>query len=114
MYSISAPGNGSLVFSSIGFATQSVPINNRTTIAIKLVNTEQQLEQVVVVGYGTQRRKDVTGAVASIAGAEIAKQPVQTPTQAIQGKVAGVQVISSGEPNSLPAVRIRGTGSTMA
>ncbi|ANE53266.1 hypothetical protein SY85_01990 [Flavisolibacter tropicus] len=114
MYSISAPGNGSLVFSSIGFASQTVAINNRTTIDITLINTAQQLEQVVVVGYGTQRRRDVTGAVASIAGVELAKQPVQTPTQAIQGRVAGVQVISSGEPNSLPAVRIRGTGSTIA
>ena len=114
MYAISAPANGTLVFSSIGFATQSIPINNRTTIDVTLVNTAQQLEQVVVVGYGTQRRRDVTGAVASVTGAEIAKQPVQTPTQAIQGRVAGVQVIGSGEPNSLPAVRIRGTGSTLA
>jgi TonB-dependent starch-binding outer membrane protein SusC len=114
MYIISAPPSGSLVFSSIGFATQTVPINNRTTINITLVNTAQQLEQVVVVGYGTQRRRDVTGSVASVTGAEIAKQPVQTPTQAIQGRVAGVQVISSGEPNSLPQVRVRGTGSTLA
>jgi TonB-dependent starch-binding outer membrane protein SusC len=113
-FTISAPATGSLVFSSIGFATQTVPINNRTTINVTLVNTAQQLEQVVVVGYGTQRRRDVTGSVASVTGAEIAKQPVQTPTQAIQGRVAGVQVISSGEPNSLPAVRIRGTGSTLA
>jgi TonB-linked SusC/RagA family outer membrane protein len=113
-YTISAPANGSLLFSSIGFTTQTIPINNRTTINVTLASASQLLEQVVVVGYGTQRRRDVTGSVASVSGAEIAKQPVQTPTQAIQGKVAGVQIISSGEPNSLPAIRVRGTGSTLA
>lgn len=114
LYAVTAPANGTLVFSSIGFATQSIPINNRTTIDVTLINTAQQLEQVVVVGYGTQRRRDVTGSVASVRGEDIARQPVQTATQAIQGRVAGVQVISSGEPNSLPAVRVRGTGSTLA
>jgi len=113
-FTINAPANGSLVFSSVGYVSQTIPINNRTTVNVTLVSSAQQLEQVVVVGYGTQRRRDVTGAVASVSGAEIAKQPVQTPTQAIQGKVAGVQIIGSGEPNSLPAVRIRGTGSTLA
>ncbi|HVG41419.1 MAG TPA: carboxypeptidase-like regulatory domain-containing protein, partial [Chitinophagaceae bacterium] len=113
-YTVSAPATGTLIFSSVGFASQQVPINNRTTVNVTLTAAAaQQLEQVVVVGYGTQRRRDVTGSVASVTGAEIARQPVQTATQAIQGRVAGVQVISSGQPNSLPVVRVRGTGTML-
>lgn len=67
----------------------------------------------MVVGYGTQRKRDLTGSIARVEGEELAKQPVQTPTQAVQGKVAGVQVIASGQPNSQPQVRIRGTGSVL-
>lgn len=103
-----------LVFSSVGYQSQEVAINGRNTINLTLASAAAELNTVVVVGYGTQRRRDVTGAYASIRGAELARQPVQTPTQALQGKVAGVQVISSGEPNSLPAVRLRGTGSVLA
>jgi TonB-linked SusC/RagA family outer membrane protein len=69
---------------------------------------------VVVVGYGTARKKDVTGSTATVAGSELARQPVLTATQAVQGKVAGVQVISSGDPNALPVIRIRGTGTMLA
>jgi len=71
-------------------------------------------DAVVVIGYGTSRKKDLTGSVASVTGAELAKQPVLTATQAVQGKVAGVQVITSGDPNALPIIRIRGTGTMLA
>lgn len=113
-YTVSAPANGTLVFSFLGFEEQEVAINNRTTINVSLGTDAKALEEVVVIGYGTQRKKDLTGAVAKVAGAELQKQPVQTATQAVQGKVAGVQVIASGAPNSQPQVRIRGTGSTLA
>lgn len=113
-YAISAPANATLVFSYIGYNPLEVQVNNRTTINIELTSSSQELEQVVVVGYGTQKKKDLTGSVAQVKGEDIARQPVQTPTQALQGKVAGVQVISSGEPNSLPTVRLRGTGSTLS
>ena len=66
-----------------------------------------------MVGYGTQKRKDLTGSIASVKGEDLARQPVQTATQALQGKVAGVQVISSGEPNTTPNVRLRGTGTIL-
>ncbi|MBK8843966.1 MAG: TonB-dependent receptor plug domain-containing protein [Saprospiraceae bacterium] len=72
------------------------------------------MEEVVVVGYGTQRKVDVTGATSSVKGAELAKQPVLTATQALQGKAAGVQIISSGEPGSSPIVRVRGVSSAIA
>ncbi len=112
-FAISASESSVLVFSSIGYTTQEVPVAGKQTITVSLAGSSGQLEQVVVVGYGTQRRRDVTGSVASVSGAEIAKQPVLTATQAIQGKVAGVQIISSGDPNSSPTVRIRGVGTML-
>ncbi|WP_295772446.1 TonB-dependent receptor [uncultured Mucilaginibacter sp.] len=112
-YTISAPANGTLTFSYIGYANQDVTINNRTTIDVNLAASNKSLEQVVVIGYGTQRKRDVTGSIGNVSGAELTKQPVQTPTQALQGKVAGVQVLGSGQPNAQPQLRIRGTGSVL-
>ncbi|MBC7888160.1 MAG: TonB-dependent receptor [Ferruginibacter sp.] len=112
-YSLSVPEGATLVFSSVGFETQEIALDGRTEINVVLITAAKEIEQVVVVGYGTARKKDLTGSVTSIKGADIAKQPVQTATQAIQGKVAGVQIISSGEPNSLPTVRVRGTGTML-
>ncbi|HYO22715.1 MAG TPA: SusC/RagA family TonB-linked outer membrane protein, partial [Flavisolibacter sp.] len=103
-----------LVFSSVGFAQQEVPVGNRTTINVTMSTSTSELNTVVVVGYGTARRREITGSVASVRGGELAKQPVLTATQAVQGKVAGVQVLSSGDPNALPTIRIRGTGTLFA
>ncbi|MDB5147909.1 MAG: SusC/RagA family TonB-linked outer membrane protein, partial [Mucilaginibacter sp.] len=113
-FTIKAPGNGTLAFTYIGYIASSLPINNQTALDVKLRPESKELAQVVVIGYGTQKKRDVTGAVASVSGDVITKQPVQTPTQALQGKVAGVQILSSGQPNSQPIVRIRGTGSVLA
>jgi TonB-linked SusC/RagA family outer membrane protein len=104
----------SLTFSYVGYTSQTLPVAGRTTFAIRLQPVANMLQQVVVIGYGTQRRRDVTGAVASVSGDRLARQPVQTATQALQGQVSGVQVISSGQPNALPQLRIRGTGSVLA
>jgi TonB-linked SusC/RagA family outer membrane protein len=106
--------NATLAISSLGYTSQTIPLNGRTNITVTLQGSAaKELEQVVIVGYGTQRKRDITGAISTVKGAEIAKQPVLTATQAIQGKVAGVQIISSGAPNSAPVVRIRGTGSIL-
>lgn len=113
-YSIKAPSNATLTFSYLGYTTMDVAVNGRATINVQLKTSSEVLEQVVVVGYGTQRRKDVTGSVSQVKGEDIAREPVLSPTQAIQGKVAGVQIISSGAPNSLPTVRVRGTGTMLA
>lgn len=112
-YEINAPENATLLFSSVGYEDAEVAVGGRTTIDVTLTSAVKLIEQIVVVGYGTSRRKDLTGAVASISGAELAKQPVLTATQAVQGKVAGVQVIASGDPNALPIIRIRGTGTML-
>jgi TonB-dependent starch-binding outer membrane protein SusC len=110
-FKLTVPENGTLVISYISYQTQELPVNNQPVIDIKLIQSNKPLDQVVVVGYGTQKKIDVTGATATVKGADLVKQPVMTPTQAIQGKVAGVQIISSGQPGSQPNVRIRGTGS---
>ena len=112
-YTITVPDNAVLVFSYVGYDSKEITVNGNTEIKVQLVASIKLADQVVVIGYGTQRRRDLTGAVASVNGSELAKQPVLTATQALQGKVAGVQIISSGQPNSLPTVRIRGTGSML-
>lgn len=113
VFSINAPSNSTLRLSYIGYATQEVAVNGQSSIDVKLKAAANELAQVIVVGYGTQRKRDVTGAVGNVSGDQLSKQPVQTPTQALQGQVAGVQVISSGQPNSQPELRIRGTGSVL-
>ncbi len=113
-FSIAAASTDSLVLSSVGFQQQTIAVGNQTDVSVSLTATNRELEQVVVTGYGTARKRDITGAVATVSGAELAKQPVLTATQAVQGKVAGVQVISSGDPNALPVIRIRGTGTMLA
>ena len=113
-FSLSVPEGTTLVFSFVGYTSQEVVVGSQTTINLALVPDAKALSEVVVVGYGTQRRQDLTGAVARVDGTEIVNQPVQTATQALQGKVAGVQIISDGTPNSQPKVRIRGTGTLLA
>jgi len=109
-YSISAPANATLVFNFIGFTAQEQAVSNRTTINVSLASQDQQLEQVVVVGYGTQRKIDVTGSVATVKGEDISKQASVNPVSALQGKVAGVSITNNGAPGSSPQITIRGTG----
>ena len=111
-YTISVPSNGTLVFSSIGFNNQEVAVNNRTTINITLLSSTNDLQQVVVVGYGTQRKRDVTGSIASVKGEEIEKLTATNPINALQGKVPGLTITNNGTPGSAPTVRIRGINST--
>ncbi|HEY1166623.1 MAG TPA: SusC/RagA family TonB-linked outer membrane protein, partial [Chitinophaga sp.] len=114
-FSINVPeGKDSLQISYLGYQSQEIAIAGRSTIDIVMQSGDQQLEQVVVVGYGTQRKRDLTGSISSVKGEELARQPVLTATQAAQGKIAGVQIISSGQPNTQPQIRVRGTGSVMA
>jgi TonB-linked SusC/RagA family outer membrane protein len=109
-FSIPVPENGALVISSVGYNEIEVAVNGRTEINVKLTVSTQVLDQVVVVGYGTQRKIDVTGSVAQIKGDEIAKQGVTNPVSGLQGKVAGVQIINTGQPGSAPSIMIRGVG----
>ncbi len=100
--------------SYIGYETQTILIGSGSHFDIVLKEKSSLLSEVVVVGYGVQRKVDVTGSTSSVKGEDLARQPVLTATQALQGKAAGVQVISSGQPGSSPIVRVRGVGSAIA
>ncbi len=115
-YAITAPdGATTLVFSYIGFTTQEVEINGRTVINVTMAEDAQALTEVVVVGYGTQRKADLTGAVGSIAAAEIVKQPIVSPDQVLAGTISGVNITNrSGDPGAPISVNIRGIGTLSA
>lgn len=113
LYSIkSANDNGILVFSYLGFTTQEVAIAGRTVINVKLMEEVNKLDQVVVIGYGTVSRKDLTGSVASVNMVDMAKAPVTSFDEALAGRVAGVTVSGAdGQPGSVNNIVIRGPGS---
>ncbi|MDO9255273.1 MAG: TonB-dependent receptor [Bacteroidales bacterium] len=100
-----------LTFSFIGFISQTLEVTPGSTLKITLVEESKQLEGFVVVGYGTQRKKDLTGAVAVVDVKEMKKMQPPTIGQALQGQVSGVSVSTSGEPGSTADIRIRGVGS---
>ena len=105
-----------LVFSSIGYNSQEVPVGNRSTVNVTLEQALTALDEVVVVGYGTQKKSDVTGAVANISQASIREMPAVTnPAQLLQGRVAGVDVVNSGNrPGDGVSIQIRGRRSFAA
>ena len=115
-FSISVPaGKGTLVISSIGFTTQEVPVNNRSSVNITLASDVRSLENVVVVGYGSQLKKEVTGAVQTVNAKELKDLPVSQITQKLQGRLAGVQINqTTGKPGQGMSVRIRGQLSVSA
>lgn len=107
--------NGTLVFSFIGFSTQEIAVSGKNIINVTLEEKPSALSEVVVVGYGTQQRKDIISAVSSVKGKDIANLPVATPQSLIQGRASGVQVVqNSGAPGSAVTLRIRGTTSITA
>jgi len=110
-YSIEAAAADTLIFRSLGFAMQEVPVSGQTTINVVLEDEGTELEEVVVVGYGTQRQRDLTTAVATVRADDIAKTPTAQAMQSLQGRVAGVQIVSNGAPGASPTVRLRGIGS---
>ncbi|MDP5228864.1 MAG: TonB-dependent receptor [Cellulophaga sp.] len=103
--------NGVLVVSYIGYANKEVPVNNQTIINISLSDDAQSLDEVVVVGYGTAKKRDLTGSIVSISGSEVADRPATNPIASIQGRVAGLSVVNSGRIGQSPDIRIRGTSS---
>lgn len=108
-YSLNALGNDILTFSFIGMKSQEVVVNNRASINVVMEDENIGVEEVVVIGYGTRQKKDVTGAVSQINSEEITKQVSLSPQLSMQGKMAGVFVSNPGsDPNSRPTIRIRG------
>ncbi|MDB5192161.1 MAG: TonB-dependent receptor, partial [Segetibacter sp.] len=105
------PANGVLIFTSVGYATQRVNVDNKTSINVALAVANKALDEVVVVGYGTQRRGNVTGSVGIVSGKDITTAATTGVGQALQGRVSGVQITrSSGAPGAGVDIRIRGEG----
>ena len=114
-YSIIAKPNDVLVFSFLGYTTQQIPVAKSNAINVKLLASNSSLDEVVVIGYGTSRRKDLTGAIGSVSAKDIASTVSTTFDQALQGKVAGVNVIqNSGQPGGGVTIQVRGLGSLNA
>ncbi|WP_266368781.1 SusC/RagA family TonB-linked outer membrane protein [Tellurirhabdus rosea] len=112
-YTLSNVGEGAtLVFSFIGFTTQEVPVGNRSSVDVQLTDDTKALQEVVVIGYGTQRVKDATGSVVAIGPKDFNKGVIASPEQLLQGRAAGIQITpASGEPGAGVNIRIRGTTS---
>ena len=114
-YSLTVPSDAVLVVSFVGYQTSEITVNNRTTINIILQPTTTSLSDVVVIGYGTQKKEDLTGAVSVVSSKDIKDRPIIDAGEALQGKAAGVQVTSnSGKPAAGLSIRIRGSSSISA
>lgn len=109
-YTISAPGTSGtvLVFTYIGYNTQEVPVNNRSVVSVTMVESASDLSEVVVVGYGTQLKKDLTGAVSVVRAKDIQKRQSTTVAEALQGQATGIKVRGGGRPGSEAQIQIRG------
>jgi len=111
-YSLSVPKDAKfLVFSYTGFKSQEIPIDGRTQIDAILEEDIARLEEVVVVGYGTQKKRELSGSVSSVSFEELENTPIQSFDKAIQGRSSGVHIVNSGAPGGATQVRIRGIGS---
>jgi len=111
-FSLTAPDDATLVFTFVGYISQEIPVNGRKNVGtITMQEDNQEIEQVVVIGYGTQKKVDLTGSVAIVDADEMKKVSNSNISTMLEGKVAGVQITSDGQPGADPSVRIRGIGS---
>jgi len=111
-FRINVPENATLVFSYIGYSNKEVPVNGQTFVQVQLQNGTQNLQDVVVIGYGTQKKSNVTGSIATISSSAYKDQPVVNVSSALQGRASGVSVNSaSGAPGGVVKIRIRGANS---
>lgn len=110
-YTLNAPGNSTLVFSFVGMTSQEIPVNMRSVINVTLSSEQTDIDEVVVVGYGTQKKSVVTAAISRVTAEDLNKRVPTRVEDALKGKVSGVQITqSSGQPGSDSKVRIRGIG----
>ena len=107
-YTVTATADDVLVFSYTGFDTQEIPVGGQAQIDVVMSIGEEFLDEIVVVGYGQQRKSDLTGAVSVVNTEELSKQASNDVTQMLQGRVAGVSITSDGQPGAAPSVRVRG------
>ena len=110
-FSLNAPLDGILEFTYIGYVKTTLPIGGKSVVTAILSENNQNLNEVVVVGYGTTKKVDVTGSISSIKGADLQNLPVASVTQALDGRAAGVSIVrNDGSPGAAPSIRVRGTG----
>ena len=107
-YSIKVPKDGTLNFSFTGYATYKTEVKSRSIIDVVMKEVLTDLDEVVVVGYGTMRKRDITGAISSVGAAELINNAPTTLATALQGKVPGLEILSSSEPGAASTFRIRG------
>ena len=111
-YSINVTSaNSTIVFSYIGYTILSVPVNGKMTLNVSLTQEAKKLDEIVVIGYGTQKKSDLTGSITVVKTEEVTKAASNDVTKALQGKVAGLSVQSGGEPGATPIVKLRGISS---
>ena len=108
-FTVTVPEKGTLVFSSIGYVSQEVAVNSQSVIDIKLVPSRRSMDEVVVIGYGSASKRDLTGSIVKVDGKQVADKPNPNPVSSLQGQVAGLSVVNNATPGSAPDVRIRGT-----
>jgi len=111
-FTIKASPNATLLVTYVGYISQEIALNGRTAITVQLAEETKTLDEVVVVGYQTMKRRDLTGSVASVSGKTIATAPVANVAQAMQGKLSGVNIVTQdGRPDAAVSIRVRGGGS---
>ncbi len=114
-YSIEGvPSNSTITVSYVGYTTQNIPVGSSHSINVTLKEDNQHLDEIVVVGYGVQRKSDVTGALTRVGDKELNSRPVSNAFEALQGKAAGVDITSSERPGTVGSIRIRGNRSLSA
>ncbi len=110
-FSITVPDDAVLVFSSVGYESLEVPVAGKTTVNAVLQLSAKSIDEVVVIGYGTASKRDLTGSITKVSGKDVADKPNTNPVASLQGKVAGLSIVNSGTPGATPDIRIRGTNS---
>jgi TonB-linked SusC/RagA family outer membrane protein len=108
-FTLTVPEKGTLVVSYIGYVSQQVPVNSKSVINVKLTASNKVMDEVVVIGYGTASKRDLTGSIVKVDGKEVADKPNTNPIASLQGRVAGLSVVNNGTPGLAPDIRIRGT-----
>ncbi len=110
-FAITVPENATLLITAIGYNSKEVSVAGKQQIDIQLTQSTAQMDEVVVIGYGTASKRDLTGSIIKVSGKEVADKPNVNPVASLQGKVAGLSVVNSGTPGQAPDIRIRGTNS---
>ena len=107
-FALSVSPKATIIISYVGYATQEVPVNGKTNIRVTLKEDTEMLDEVVVVGYGVQKKSDLTSSISSVKGKDVRSMNVSNATESLQGKVAGITVVGAGGPGAQPKVLIRG------